>query len=130
MIQAPPTTNGGDKTPKTYDEAMSLALLWATGARSTWNMTRDMATSEETRIQALADSARADAAEVEKWCAVTRAFAACELLELAKNPPVITKSSAWAPEMTARINNFIMHLDDEQLTMLANIINRATTARS
>lgn len=120
----------GDRVPHDYDSAMALAMLWATGKHSWWNDYARLGNPNDgTGATAAAACAQADTAEVERWCAVARAFAAGALLELAMNPQVmvadsITTDMSWTRGKTQIMIDFVRSLDDGQLGVLASLVDQ------
>lgn len=124
--------------PTNYDEAMSLAMEWATGKRSHWN---DFKHSENVTI----NTAQADAAEVEKWCAIARAFSAGDLSRVAKNQSDLTsvmedriqtqeegkrQVKAETPERVMQtIEDLAELLDNRQLITVVRVLAKKADSR-
>lgn len=136
----------GDRVPHDYDSAMALAMLWATGRLSHWNEIMSHETTavayevqgvtqfENDRQKSFVECARADAAEVERWCAVARGFAAGALLELAKNPPVVVRPrpspTTFARATHEQMVDAVEGLDDDALHDLLEIVGAESVERS
>jgi hypothetical protein len=116
-----------DQAPTNYAEAMDLAMKWATGQRSHWS---ERLTGDATpRPRTFTECAQADAAEVEKWCAVARALAGGELLELAKNQPVVVEADRREPAADAVefAVNMLIDMHPNELRAVVHQLGGTTT---